>query len=851
MALTDDTPWDADITDGTTTVRFLAAGHRPESLRRIARGQGVEQKEISQSSWVGGRGATVLSADPDKFSDSYNAWTHNPGQFTPGPLVRWASIKNETANKYHHSANWPGEGVHQQYRYRTVALAQGQYLAVKKLDQWDTDIGPHFRVNFLARGDVTSLTVYIYSDVAGAPGAAVLTSTITVNTGESSVISYCSACFSGTCGANQWIVFYQASGASTIIAGDTDVTVSSVRNNGASWLAEYPAYYVVTPETYAATLYVRREGDYRVRFFEHLEGLYALRKSNLYLNGDRGKVTLSAADTATVTSPNGWTTNCFRGCVLKLVDGSAYIIIGNNTVGGLTLDRTTKESGDYNYVILGSERFMHIGTMTGPATDAAVCNNGVYLAHGDSVDVEKLKWDTATYTHTLATDAASRAYYLRACVRAGKVRLYRAYSNRKKYSYAEPGTDIFAAALTWNADQPITNDEARAQGLLDYDGAIWVPTESDVYSIQDTGAGDVSVKRPGPSERAIIDDSNGKGASWWNTNLYFGYMDGFMRLYGRTVDDIGPNRDDGLPLSRRGIVISSQPIFGFMAAAVSGYRSEGWISTLMATPAPGGAWHEIFRGIDSDYSIDNLYYQNIPLLSNRLWFAHGGNPCYATMPNTAQNPLNDTPATTVLPSNTYPGMLYSPGAMLKTAWIDWDAPEREKDWTELRVYSENLGAYPYGTVKPSLTIWPTTATGLVDVTVAPYSTQALDVRGNRGQLQWVLEAGDARVPPVLRSFTLRAVQMNEVRYDVLLDFEAANLMELQAFGADAIDANDQPVNIINILDSWQEKSTRLTLTTKHPAMAQLKGHVEPVPWTGASWKAEETKLTGQIMFRSV
>lgn len=849
MTIPEESAWDAEITDGTSTVRFKATGGRPESLRRIARGQGVEQKEISQSSWVGGRGATVLSADPDKFSDSQNAWTHNPGQFTPGPLVRWASIKSEATNKYHYSANWPGEGVHQQYRYRQVALAAGQLLAVKKLDQWDTDIGPYFRVVFFATGNVSNIQVAIYSDVAGQPGVQ-LAGANAKTTGETGTLSYCTADFSYTCAAGQWLVFFQALGSSTILAGDTDVTVTAFRKNVSTWVTEYPAYYTIIPEFYPISfpLTYRPEYQYRVRFFEHLEGLYALRQSNLYLNGDRGKVTLGGLWTATVTSPNAWTTNCFRGCVLKILDGSAYLITGNDNAGGLTLDRSTKESGVYNYVILGSERFMHIGTMTGPATDAAVCNNGVYIAHGDSVDIEKLKWDTATWTHTLSTDAASKAYYLRACVRAGKVRLYRAYSNRKKYSYAEPGDDIFAAALTWNADQPITNDEARAQGLLDYDGAIWVPTESDVYSIQDTGAGDVSVKRPGPSERAIIDDSNGKGASWWNTNLYFGYMDGFMRLYGRTVDDIGPNRDDGLPLGRRGIVISSQPIFGFMAAAVSGYRSEGWISTLMATPAPGGAWHELFRGIDGDYSIDNLYYQNIPLLSNRLWFAHGGHPCYAAMPNTAQNPLNDTPSSAVSP---YPGMLYSPGAMLKTAWIDWDAPEREKDWTELRVYGENLGAYPYGTVKPSLVVWPASTTGLVDVTTSPYQDQVLDVRGNRGQLQWVLEAGDARVPPVLRSFTLRAVQMNEVRYDVLLDFEAANLMELQNFGADAVEANDQPVNIINILDSWQETSARLTLTTKHPAMAQLKGHVEPVPWTGASWKAEETKLTGQIMFRSV
>lgn len=320
-----------------------------------------------------------------------------------------------------------------------------------------------------------------------------------------------------------------------------------------------------------------------------------------------------------------------------------------------------------------------------------------------------------------------------------------------------------------------------------------------------------------------------------------------MRLYGRTVDDIGPNRDDGLPLDRRGIVVSAQPVFGFMASAISSDNAEGWISTIMATPAPGGAWHELWRGLRKNYTLDNLYYQNIPLLSNRLWFSHGGHPCYMFMPNTAQNPLQDTPTYTTSP---YPGMCYSPGAVLKTAWVDFDTPELEKDWHELRTYGENLGGYPYGTIKPTMTIWPTTSVGLVDITSAPYVYQNINSQGNRAQLQWVLDAQDARVPPILRSFTLRAVQMNEVRYDILIDFEHANLMQLNN-GADAVEAVDQTAYIKNILDYWQEKSTRLTLTTKHPVVGTVTGHIEPVPFTLMSNSADDSKIQGQIVFRQV
>jgi len=860
MAFPDLPDWDAQITDGSSTVRLVASGRRAESFRRVPRGQGVEPKEISQSSWVGGRGASVLSADPDKFTDSYNAWTHNQGQFTPGPLVRWASIPDEAySNKRHYSANWPGDGFRQQYRYRQVLLPQGQYLAVKKHDYADTDIPFPFRLIFMAKGNATGLNVYIQSDSAGLPSGTIIASGgAPYTTGDNGVCSiWCADMYqiSGVMGANQWVVFYNGTAnAITILCGDTDGTLPSYSKFLAgSWVAEYPAYYTIIPEPAGSwappTGTAIKEYPFRTRFFEHNDALYAVRRLGVYLNGDRFRATYAGSGTSFVASGySAWTTNCFRGCVLKIVGGDAYMISSNDTIGQITLDRGPNiAAATYDCVILGSERFMLVDTMTAECTDISVCNNGVYLAHGDSVDMERFRWNNATWAHSITSDTGSKAHLLAACVRAGKVRLYRCYTNRKKFSYAEPGDDITAAALTWNTDSPVTHDNARVQQLMDYDGAIWATTESDVYSIQDTGYGDISTKRPGPSARPVIDDSNGRGAAWWNTNLYFGYMDGFMRLYGRTVDDIGPNRDDGLPLSRRGIVISAQPIFGFMAAAVSGDKPQGWISTIFATPAPGGAWHELFRGIQRDYSIDNLYYQNIPLLSNRLWFSHGGHPCYMFMPNTAQNPLQDTPSYDTSP---YTGMCYMPGSLMKTAWVDFDTPELEKDWTELRTYGENLGGYPYGTIKPTMTIWPTTSVGLVDITSAPYVYQNINSQGNRAQLQWVLEAQDARVPPILRSFTLRAVQMNEVRYDILIDFEHANLMQLNN-GADAVEAVDQTAYIKNILDYWQEKSTRLTLTTKHPVVGTVTGHIEPVPFTLMSNSADDSKIQGQIVFRQV
>jgi len=831
--------YDARITDGTNQVDVQAVNGDPSAIRRMPRGQGVEPKEISQSSWVGGRGANVLAADPDKFDDSYNGWSHTAGMFTAGPLMRWGKRKQTTNPAV--VAYWPGDGVYQQYAYNQMVLTPGIKYAIKS--NGNTEGTP--RMVFLASGDVTNITVAFHADSAGAPGALAASGSAKTY-GDTATFSYCYAEVNSLLASTQWIVFTISAGQAVLLAGDTDVSTSSLRYNGSAWVADKPVYYTAVSEYHG---FSHNYNFFRNKFFMFREAVYCTWSIYLYLNGDRGLCTSTGGTTVVCASPNAWTTNLFRGCVFKVVGGSSAIITSNDTAGNLTLDRSVPEVGlQVEYVILGSDRFVHIGTLNAEATSISPCNNGVYIAQGEAQNILKFRQynNAGTWTTTLTADGTNKAHHVRAAVRSGKVKLYRITDERRKFSSADVPDDIFSAALTFGTSGPVTVDGSRVQAVLDYDGAIWCTTESDVYSIQDTGAGDLSVKRPGPSDQPVLDETNGIGATWWNTNLYFGYMDGYMRLYGRTVDDVGPNKEDGLPLDRRGNVVSAAPIFGFMACAISSLQNQGWVSSVMATPAPGGAWHELLRGLTVNYPIDSLFYQNIPLISNRLWFSHGENPCYLFLPNSAQNPLQDTPSTATSP---YPGMVYGPAAVLKTSWIDFDAPEREHDWTELRVYNENVGAAPYGTIKPRITIWPASTSDLTEVTELPYQYQYLDIRGNRARLTFILEQRDARIPAVLRSFLLRAIQMNEVRYDVVVDFEHSDNLQLNNYGGQAIDPEEQTLAALAILDSWQEKSTRLTLYTRHPAVNGIRGHIEPVPFTCLEWDAESKKLTGQIMFR--
>jgi len=332
--------------------------------------------------------------------------------------------------------------------------------------------------------------------------------------------------------------------------------------------------------------------------------------------------------------------------------------------------------------------------------------------------------------------------------------------------------------------------------------------------------------------------------------LYFSLLSGLERLFETTIDDIGPNRDAGLPNARRGRVSGFVPVPN---AAYLGYDADDGVSSVYATLTPGGSWHEIFRPWGTDQRVRGMYYQSVPLLPNRLWvhLAQAGDIGYLTMPDDTASPLNDN------------DMLYTWESYLVTSWFDLDSPELDHFFDELRLMTLNLGSTsstgsdtgsPTGK-RIEVDYQVDDADGespwarfSADVTTSPHQILGYGdnlVTGRRSRFRLRLLTDDEATPVIVQSTELRGNTMNEVLYDYIMDFTLKDKLQL----LNGADETQTMAEKLAQLEAWQEDATPLTARFAIPPFDNIRCHIDPVSLVPASWAPDETKLTGSLTLK--
>jgi hypothetical protein len=112
----------------------------------------------------------------------------------------------------------------------------------------------------------------------------------------------------------------------------------------------------------------------------------------------------------------------------------------------------------------------------------------------------------------------------------------------------------------------------------------------------------------------------GRGHCVHDVYLIFSLGEGVERYYRSNLDDIGPNRDQGLPSERRGKIAHMVNFPTGVFAALDG--GEGNYSSILFWNEKG--WHEVYRGNAVGMRIRRLHMQTIPGSETaRLWFGCG------------------------------------------------------------------------------------------------------------------------------------------------------------------------------------------------------------------------------------
>lgn len=759
---------------------------------------------IVQDDFSGGRGNLDFERDSTKYYDSFRTNSGRLNKAYAGPQEKYTSgIRSQNQNTPE-SVKWhPLVGV-SRYIYKrfqaTASYTAGlAWLLVRR------------------KGKPADLTISIYSDNSGDVGT--LQSSITVDyTRLPDLLSewLCETMSQAlTSGTYYWIV---------VNADSTDGAdkhwMIAVKNSTGSYTSES---FDSTPSAATLDLYYRLTTtnstktcipfDYKEQKYFVISGTSGV--PSLYMAGDRG-----TADSNTGTldklkdATKSWLTDEWVGHVVKIIDGPGsteaqpWRVITANDSTSLTVDSswTIDHTTATEYVLLGTKLTEITGHgLTAPVTDVLVTTRGIILfAQGDSVNIRRAKFETSggAWTPTYADDGTNKATLLDYKPQAQKVvkTNNRDANSDTSVAFADP-VDWATASHTFSVTPTkVDSKYIRITGTAVYPDeggteALWVFKEDLPYIVPGTG-------NPYPltldEMRTVRSEKNGRNPLIHNVYLYFPLGYGLERYYGGTIDDIGPNLNEGLPAERRGGITCMVGYPGKILIAIDA-GSTGYSSVL-----DSGGWHERYRA-PKGQQITSMAFQVVPgTTPDRLWIYQGNDLIYLPFPSDTTNELDDTYYTythefSITQSRMHAG-LFDVMKIVRKLKMQTENLETDEDtgepicWIEMD-YRLNEDT-EWETLDDKFTISPTQE---VDF------SEMYGLAGKRLQFRFRGYTTNNTKTPVLLASIVNTVLRTDVKYMYgavsfrVLDAEAT----LEKDGEDTLTAAEK----LKIIEDWADAST--------------------------------------------
>ncbi|MHC4808377.1 MAG: hypothetical protein ACYTBX_19260 [Planctomycetota bacterium] len=243
--------------------------------------------------------------------------------------------------------------------------------------------------------------------------------------------------------------------------------------------------------------------------------------------------------------------------------------------------------------------------------------------------------------------------------------------------------------LTLSNPIPIGTRDYLITGMTIYNNRLWVGKEDSVWYIDFDG----SYNRAYPLDvglDAISSPNNCKAMAAQDLYLYFNFSHSVERMYGGTLDDVGPWRGAGLIERASGDIVHLEPSLGWIFGALDGGSQKQ--SALMAYQF---GWHNLFRAPSIQMGefkpqsdnprIRSVHWQSISGQDalHRLWFEMGGYLMFMEMPSASLNPAQDS------------NMYLAPESYVVQSHMDAGYAELEKHFEKARHVSYKDGGQLY------------------------------------------------------------------------------------------------------------------------------------------------------------
>ena len=599
---------------------------------------------LAQEDFTGGRGNRDFDKDVTRFQDGRSANTMFGKIFAaPQPQYTWgyrSDVRNLPG-----SVTWVsiGSGARKYVAARIVSAATITAAAVS--------------IHVRRRGTPTApITLELRSDTAGSPGAVITSATTTTTDITDTLSEFFREGITPqvlTSGVTYWLVVYSTAGDSDNYwqVGVKNASGSSKEStNGSTWgSSAIDLYYRIT----------NAKTGFMYKFFQYKRCQYMLQQGNsgapkLYINGDRGSADANTGQlTKLIDATKAWTTNSKVNSVVVLINGTGsnekqpWRIITANDGTSLTLSMpwTITHDTTTDYIIVSTNTWTEITGhgLTAPVTDVLINNDIIYFAQGDYVNIKRARFynNAGTWTAEYADDGTNKAQFI-VTVRdsTAGVQIWRGQNMdaASKISVSMAAVTAWGTNLTFGTTFTFTDPWGKINRLIEYGDTtkqLWVMREGSVFTVNGTKIDELSIMEI----HTAMEYTNGIAAMVHNVYLYFNIGRGLERYYNSQLDDIGPNRDDGLPTIKQGVITTLLPYPGRFFAGIDAGATG--ISSIQAYNLTG--WHDYYQAPMAGDTITDMDFQTIPGVSaDRLWVAVGDDIIWLPMPSNTMDPTKDT-----------------------------------------------------------------------------------------------------------------------------------------------------------------------------------------------------------------
>jgi hypothetical protein len=599
---------------------------------------------IVQDDLSGGRGGLDYERDSTKYYDSYRCRSSRINKAYAGPIEQYTTGLRSQDQNVVNSVKW-------------VQLLETQRYIYKRFTASATYTASQAWLLVRRKGNPADLTVSIYADSAGDVGALLTSITVAYTRLEDILSEWLDETIANnlTSGTAYWLVINSG------VSDSADAHWKIACNNaiGTSYIS---ATFDNTPTAASFDLYFRLLDANTSKTcipYEYKEQQYfcfsaATGAPKLYMAGDRGTAAANTGQlTKLIDATKTWTTNEWTGHVAMITDGlgklerQTWRVIASNDASSLTFadSWTITHDTTTEYVILGTKLTEITGHgLTAPVTSICISTTGIiYFCMGDSVTVRDMREYTSAGTWTreyMDETATTKAVFMVYKPQSQKIVIGNNYdaSGNVSVSHSSNATvPEWGTVLTWATAVKVDSRYRKITGMIVYPDAsqaesVWVFKTDIPFIVPGTG-NPYPINLP--EMKTVRSANNGVNPIVNNVYLYFPMLQGLERYYGGSIDDIGPNLGEGLPLNRRGPIVSIQGYPGKFFIAVDA-GATGYSSIL-----DSGGWHERYRA-PKGQRITATAFQVIPGTGlDRFWFYQGNDLVWLPFPSDTTDELQD------------------------------------------------------------------------------------------------------------------------------------------------------------------------------------------------------------------